>query len=97
MQECGNMHSMSCFLRTKCIDEKTDLNGINGESTGGEKVISVEWESADLDAMINVEPAYTINGTADCMPTVCGISMVEANYCDNSCSQVRGKEAGYRS
>lgn len=45
----------------------------------------VEWESADLDAMINVEPVYTINGTADGMPTVCGISMVEANYCDNSC------------
>lgn len=35
MEECGIMHSMSCFLRTECIDEKTDLNGIGRESTGG--------------------------------------------------------------
>lgn len=51
---------------------------------GSEKDIAVEWESADLDAMTNGKPsAYTINGTADGMATVCRISMVEANYCDN--------------
>lgn len=51
---------------------------------GSEKEIPVTWESADLDAMTNGEPAaYTINGTADGMATVCRISMVEANYCDN--------------
>lgn len=51
---------------------------------GSEKEIPVTWESADLDAMTNGEPAaYTINGTADGMTTVCRISMVEANYCDN--------------
>ena len=34
--------------------------------------------------MANGEPAvYTINGKADGMDTVCRISMVEANYCDN--------------
>ena len=51
---------------------------------GSEKDIPVEWESADLEAMTNGEPAaYTVNGTADGMPTVCRISMVEANYCEN--------------
>lgn len=51
---------------------------------GSEQVIPVEWESADLEAMTNGEPAvYTVNGTADGMATVCRISMVEANYCDN--------------
>ncbi len=51
---------------------------------GSEQEISVEWESADLEAMTNGEPAvYTVNGTADGMETVCRISMVEANYCDN--------------
>lgn len=51
---------------------------------GSEKDIPVKWESADLEAMTNGEPAaYTINGTADGMPTVCRISMVDANYCDN--------------
>ncbi|MGN1119003.1 MAG: glycosyl hydrolase 53 family protein [Oscillospiraceae bacterium] len=51
---------------------------------GSEQEISVTWESADLDAMTNGEPAkYTVNGTADGMPTVCRISMVDANYVDN--------------
>ena len=51
---------------------------------GSEKDIPVEWESADLEAMTNGEPAaYTVNGTSDGMPTVCRISMVEANYCEN--------------
>lgn len=51
---------------------------------GSEQEISVEWESADLNAMTNGEPAvYTVKGVADGMKTVCRISMVEANYCDN--------------
>ena len=51
---------------------------------GSEQEIPVEWESADLNAMTNGEPAvYTVKGVADGMETVCRISMVEANYCDN--------------
>ena len=51
---------------------------------GSEQEIPVEWESADLNAMTNGEPAvYTVKGVADGMKTVCRISMVEANYCDN--------------
>ncbi len=51
---------------------------------GSEQEIAVEWESADLNAMTNGEPAvYTVKGVADGMETVCRISMVEANYCDN--------------
>lgn len=51
---------------------------------GSEQEIAVQWESADLEAMTNGEPAvYTVKGTADGMETVCRVSMVEANYCDN--------------
>ena len=51
---------------------------------GSEQEIEVQWEDADLAAMTNGEVAkYTVNGTADGMPTVCHISMVEANYCNN--------------
>ncbi len=51
---------------------------------GSEQEISVEWESADLDAMTNGEPAqYIVKGTADGMETFCYISMVEANYINN--------------
>lgn len=51
---------------------------------GTEQEIAVEWEEADLAAMTNGEVAkYTVNGTADGMKTVCHISMVEANYCNN--------------
>lgn len=51
---------------------------------GSEQEIAVEWEQADFEAMTNGEPAvYTVKGVADGMETVCRISMVEANYCDN--------------
>lgn len=51
---------------------------------GSEQAIDVEWESADLEAMTNGEPAtYTVNGTAGGMDTVCRIAMVDANYAVN--------------
>ena len=51
---------------------------------GSEKMIDVEWDEADLDAMTNGEPAtYTVNGKAGGMDTVCRIAMVDANYAVN--------------
>lgn len=34
MENSGIMHSMSCFLREECIDEKTDLNTISSSNFG---------------------------------------------------------------
>ncbi len=51
---------------------------------GSEQAIDVTWDSADLEAMTNGEPAtYTVKGIAGGSETVCRIAMVDANYAVN--------------
>ena len=46
--------------------------------------VDVEWHNVDYEAMKNGGVAkYTINGTANGMPAVCNISMVEYNFLQN--------------
>ena len=51
---------------------------------GSSEQVAVEWESADLDAWTNGEPAnYTLSGKAGGMDAVCRVHMVDANYAEN--------------
>ncbi len=51
---------------------------------GSEKEISVEWDTADLQAMIDSKTEkFSIKGTADGMETVCRVSILAANYVEN--------------
>lgn len=51
---------------------------------GSEQDVPVEWESADLEAWTNGEPAnYTLAGKAGGMDAVCRVHMVDANYAVN--------------
>ena len=48
------------------------------------QAIPVTWENTDIDAMKNGGVAkYTVYGTADSMPAVCYISMVNYNFLQN--------------
>ena len=51
---------------------------------GSSEQVAVEWESADLDAWTNGEPAnYNLSGKAGGMEAVCRVHMVDANYAEN--------------
>ena len=53
-------------------------------SDGSEQAIDVAWEPADLEAMMNGEPAeYTVKGMAGGSETVCRIAVTDANYAVN--------------